>query len=45
MGGERKYFSYRCEHALKSIDYDVIVGTQSCVGLDRLQLLHKGILR
>jgi hypothetical protein len=45
MGGERKDFSYRCEHALKFVDYGVIVVTQSCVGFDSLQLLHKGILR
>jgi hypothetical protein len=43
--GKEKDFSYRCEHALKFVDYDVIVVTQSCVGLDSLQLLHKGILR
>jgi len=45
MGGERKYFSYRCEHALKFVGYDVIVVTQSCIGVDSLQLLHKDNLR
>jgi hypothetical protein len=45
MGGERKDFSYRCEHALKFVGYDVIVVTQSCVGVDSLQLLHKDNLR
>jgi hypothetical protein len=45
MGGERKDFSYTCEHALKFIDYDGIVVTQSCIGVDSMQLLHRGNLR